>query len=245
MTFRAAWKLGWFFLEVVLVAVNYFFTTAFVSAKNKRRARASWMHRSARRLIRIYSCEYSSTGPVPQGGLLVSNHLSYLDILVIGSLTPAVFVSKSEVRNWPVIGWLTALAGTVYIVRDRRTHVGAVNQEIDSALADGMVVVVFPEGTSTDGSHVLPFRSPLLEPVTQGNHPIATGFLRYEMDDGAPGSEVCYWGDHTFFPHMLNLLGKKCVRGKMTFGTFQRTTDDRKELAKELREAVLKLKPGN
>jgi 1-acyl-sn-glycerol-3-phosphate acyltransferase len=244
MTFRAAWKLCWFLLVVVINAVDYFFTTAFVSKTNKRRARAIWMHRSARRFIRIYSCEYGSTGPIPKSGLLVSNHLSYLDILVIGAITPAVFVSKSEVRNWPVIGWLTMLAGTVYIVRDRRTHVGAVNQEIDSALADGMLVVVFPEGTSTDGSDVLPFRSPLLEPVTHGSHPISVGFLRYELDDGDPASEVCYWGDHTFATHMLNLLGKKRVRGKMAFGTFQRTTDDRKELAKELREAVLKLKPA-
>src|SRR5450756_334673 len=136
MTFRAAWKLGWFFLELVIVAVDYFFMTAFVSTKNKRRARSAWMHRAARRFIRIYSCEYSFTGPLPKNGLLVSNHLSYLDILVIGAITPVVFVSKSDGRNWPVIGWLTALAGTVYIVRERRTHVGAVNQEIEAALAD-------------------------------------------------------------------------------------------------------------
>jgi len=245
MTFRAAWKLGWFFLELVIVAVDYFFMTAFVSTKNKRRARSAWMHRAARRFIRIYSCEYSFTGPLPKNGLLVSNHLSYLDILVIGAITPVVFVSKSDVRNWSVIGWLTALAGTVYIVRERRTHVGAVNQEIEAALADGVLVVVFPEGTSTNGSEVLPFRSPLLEPVMAGNHPISVGFMHYEMDDGDPGDEVCYWGDHTFSAHTLNLLGKKRVRGKMAFGTFQRTTDDRKELAKDLREAVLKLKPGN
>ncbi|HSY17517.1 MAG TPA: lysophospholipid acyltransferase family protein [Candidatus Acidoferrales bacterium] len=242
MTFRAAWKLCWFLLEVGVVAVDYFFTTAFVSKAKKRRARSAWLQRAARRHIKIYSCDYSSTGPIPKSGLLVSNHLSYLDIMVIASITPVVFVSKSEVRNWPVIGWLTALAGTIFIVRERRTHVGAVNQEIESALADGVLVVVFPEGTSTNGSEVLPFRSPLLEPVTHGNHPISVGFLHYELDDGDPANEVCYWGDHTFFPHAVNLLSKKRVRAKMTFGTYQRTTDDRKELAKDLHEAVLKLK---
>jgi 1-acyl-sn-glycerol-3-phosphate acyltransferase len=245
MTFRAAWKLCWFLLEIGIVAVDYFFTTAFVSKKNKRRACSAWLHRAARRHIRIYSCDYTSTGPIPKNGLLVSNHLSYLDIMVIASLTPVVFVSKSEVRSWPVIGWLTALAGTIFIVRERRTHVGAVNQEINSALADGVLVVVFPEGTSTNGSEVLPFRSPLLEPVIGGNLPISTGFLSYELDGGNPANEVCYWGDHTFFPHAVNLLSKKRVRAKMIFGTFQRTTGDRKELAKDLREAVLKLKPAN
>lgn len=226
------------------MAVDYFFTTAFVAKQAKRRAQAAWMHRAARRHIKIYSCDYSSTGPVPKSGLLVSNHLSYLDILVIGAITPAVFVSKSEVRGWPIIGWLTALAGTVYIVRERRTHVGAVNQEIESALADGILVVVFPEGTSTNGDVVLPFRSPLLEPVTRGKHPIATGFLHYELEGGDARNEVCFWGDHVFFTHAANLLSKRRVHGHMTFGTFQRTTDDRKELAGQLREAVLKLKPG-
>jgi len=244
MTFRAAWKLCWFLLEIGIVAVDYFFTTAFVSKKNKRRARAAWLNRAAKRHIKIYSCDYRSTGPIPKSGLLVANHLSYLDIMVIAAITPAVFVSKSEVRNWPVIGWLTALAGTIFIVRERRTHVGAVNQAIESAMADGVLVVVFPEGTSTNGSEVLPFRSPLLEPVIGTQLPIATGYLSYELEGGDPANEVCYWGDHTFFPHAVNLLSKKRVHAKMTFGTYHRTTDDRKELAKDLREAVVKLKPA-
>ena len=242
MTFRAAWKLCWFLLEVLICVVDYVFTTAFVPAKSKRLARASWLHRACKRQVKIYSCDYASTGLIPRSGLLVSNHLSYLDILVIGSLTSVVFVAKSEVRQWPVIGWLTALAGTVFIVRERRTHVGAVNKEIESALADGVLVVVFPEGTSTDSETVLPFRSPLLEPVTTGAHPIATGYLHYELTDGDARNEVCYWGDHTFFPHAVNLLSKRRVHATMRFGTFQRTTDDRKELAVQLREAVLELK---
>lgn len=244
MTFRAAWKLGWFLLEVAIAAVDYACTTAFVPQNSKRLARAAWLHRAAKRHIRIYSCDYSSTGPIPKNGLLVSNHLSYLDILVIGALTPAVFVSKSEVRSWPVIGWLTALAGTIFIVRERRTHVGAVNEEIQSALAAGVLVVVFPEGTSTNGETLLPFRSPLLEPVTAGNHAISVGHLQYELEGGNASNEVCYWGDHTFFSHAVNLLSKRRVHATMHFGTFQRTTNDRKELARELHEAVLKLKPA-
>ena len=243
MTFRSAWKLCWFLLEIIICVVDYVFTTAFASKSSKRLARAKWLHRACRRQIKIYGCDYSSIGPIPKSGLLVSNHLSYLDILVIAAITPAVFVSKSEVRGWPVIGWLTSLAGTVYIVRERRTHVGVVNQEIESALADGVLVVVFPEGTSTNSDEVLPFRSPLLEPVTHGNHPIATGYLHYELAGGDARNEVCFWGDHSFFPHAVNLLGKHGrVDATMRFGTFQRTTDDRKVLAAQLRTAVLQLK---
>jgi hypothetical protein len=91
----------------------------------------------------------------------------------------------------------------------------------------------------------LPFRSPLLEPVTGGQHPIAVAYLHYEVDGGNARNDVCYWGDHTFFPHAVNLLGKKRVRATVRLGTFQRTTDDRKELAKQLREAVVKLKEVN
>ncbi len=245
MTFRAAAKLIWFLFECGVIVVNYFFTVAFVPEKARRLARAAWLHRACRRHIKIYGCDVSFSGPVPESGLLVANHLSYLDILVIASIMPAVFVSKSEVRQWPLIGRLTALAGTVFIQRGRRTHVGPVNREIASAMDDGALVVVFPEGTSSNGEQVLPFRSPLLEPVIRGRQPIAVGFLHYELDDGDARNEVCYWGDHTFFTHAVNLLGKKCrVRATMRFGIFQRKSDDRKELARELREEVLRLKHG-
>lgn len=241
MTLRAAGKLIWFLFEVVVVVVNYIFTVLFAPKKSRRLARAAWLHRAARRHIKVYSCDFSSVGPIPQSGLLVSNHLGYLDILVIAAITPAVFVSKSEVRGWPLFGWLASLAGTVFIQRHRRLHVGEVNQEIESALADGVLVVVFPEGTSTNSEEVLPFRSSLLEPVTTGNHPVSVSYIHYELDGGDARNEVCYWGDHTFFPHAVNLLGKRRVRAMVRFGEFQHTTNDRKELAKQLREAVLEL----
>jgi 1-acyl-sn-glycerol-3-phosphate acyltransferase len=245
MTLRAAGRLCWFLGELGVVLVGYVFTAAFASNKSKRRAQAVWLHRSARRHIRIYGCAYSASGPIPRKGLLVMNHLSYLDILVISALTPAIFVSKSEVRNWPLFGWLASLGGTLFIQRERRTHVGVVNREIESALADGVLVVVFPEGTSTNGDDVLPFRSSLLEPVTTGTHPITVGCMRYELEDGDAREDVCYWGDHEFFPHTVNLLGKRRVRATVQFSAFQRTTADRKELARQLHEAVLELKPKN
>jgi 1-acyl-sn-glycerol-3-phosphate acyltransferase len=243
MSLRAAGKFVWFLFEVVVILFDYLFTTAFTPEKFRRVARAAWMHRACRRHLRIYSCTVSFEGPVPKNGLLVTNHLSYLDVLVIASITPAVFVSKAEIRSWPVIGWLGALGGTVFVRRERRTHVGIVNREIASAMAAGVLVVVFPEGTSTNGDDVLPFHSSLLKPVTTGPQPVSVGYLRYELDDGDVRNEVCYWGDRAIFPHAMILLGKRRVRAKMRFGAFQRTTNDRKELAVQLREAVLKLKP--
>jgi 1-acyl-sn-glycerol-3-phosphate acyltransferase len=242
MTLRAAGRLCWFAWEVAVIVVDYFFTVAFAAKISQRAARAAWLQRSSRRHLRIFGFSADIAGPVPQTGLLVSNHLSYLDILVIAATTPAVFVSKAEVRRWPLFGWLATLGGTVFIERARRTHVGAVNREIQSALAEGVLVVVFPEGTSTNGDEVLPFRSSLLEPALAGHQPISIAWLHYETPGGDAKQEVCYWGDHEFFPHLINLLGKKSVRATLRFGTFQRTTDDRKELAKQLHAAVSALK---
>jgi 1-acyl-sn-glycerol-3-phosphate acyltransferase len=241
MTLRSAGKLIWFAAQIVVDVVDYFFRTAFVPKNSKRAARAAGLQRATRRHLKIFNFKAEVSGPVPSGGLIVSNHLSYLDILVLSSVTPAVFVSKADVRRWPVFGWLSMLGGTVYIERERRTHVGAVNREIVSALADGVPVVVFPEGTSSDGQTILPFRSSLLEPVASGTHAITTSWIHYTLGDGDAGQEICYWGDHSFFPHLLNLLDKQKISAKVCFGKFERTTDDRKELAKHLQTAVEKL----
>lgn len=245
MTLRAAGKLCWFAVKILTVVADYFFRVASVPAAAKRAARAAWLQRSARRHLQLFGFQAEVSGPVPAKGLIVSNHLSYLDILVLSSVTPAVFVSKADVRRWPVFGWLSMLGGTLYIERERRTHVGVVNREIASALADGVPVVVFPEGTSSDGKTILPFRSSLLEPAAGGSQPIATSWIHYTLGDGDAGQEICYWGNHTFFPHLLNLLDKRQISAKVCFGKFERTTDDRKELAKQLQAAVEKLKAEN
>ena len=241
MIFRKAARLVWFVFELGVILVNFLFTAACTPRKNRRVARAAWLHRACRRHLRVFGVTVSFDGPVPTKGLLVSNHLSYLDILVISSITPAVFVSKSEVRSWPLFGWLASMAGTVFIRRARRADVGPVNREIEAAMAEGALVVVFPEGTSTDGREVLPFRSSLLEPVAGGTHPIAVGRMHYEADGGDARNDVCYWGDHSFFPHAMKVLGLRAVRAKVRFRKFERTTTDRKELAGQLHEAVLKL----
>ena len=241
-------KLGrscWFTAEVSWAVIDYARRAAFAPAKTKRLARAAWLQRASRRHLRIFNFSASVTGPIPQQGLLVSNHLSYLDILVLSSITPAVFVSKAEVRKWPLFGWLAMLAGTVFVNRERRTQVGQTNQEIEQALAENTLVVLFPEGTSSDGKQLLPFKTSLLEPVARDPHDIATCWLHYELTDGDAGQEVCYWGDHSFFPHLMNLIGKRAIRAEIRFGTFKKETTDRKELARQLNAAVGVLKSEN
>jgi 1-acyl-sn-glycerol-3-phosphate acyltransferase len=243
---RIAGRILRFAAQVALNVLDYFFTAAFAPGKSRRRARAAWLQRAARRHLKIFGYSADVAGPVPASGLLVSNHLSYLDILALAAIAPAVFVSKAEVRRWPLFGWLAALAGTVFVKRERRLSVGAVNGEIRDALADGALVVIFPEGTSSrgNGETVLPFRTSLLEPAVQDQPAISVAWLHYELADGDARDEVCYWGDHVFFPHVIRLLGRKSVRATIRFGQFQERIGDRKELARRLHSAVMELKTG-
>jgi 1-acyl-sn-glycerol-3-phosphate acyltransferase len=234
----------WFLWNLLVYITDYFLTAARAPKDKERLERAAWLSRSSRRHLRIFKYSASVSGDIPRKGLLFCNHLSYLDILAISAVTPAVFVSKSEVRSWPLFGWFATISGTVFVERARRLHVGEVNREVEDALAAGALVVIFPEGTSTDGKALLPFRTSLLEPATQGNHEIHVGWLHYELEpgDGDASTEVCYWGDHAFFPHAINLLGKKSIRATLRFAKFNRTTDDRKELAGQLQAAVEELR---
>jgi lyso-ornithine lipid O-acyltransferase len=239
--FRIVGRLLWFGGEVLLSLFDFLIRCVFCPENSRRRARALWLQRICRRVIRIFSLEIEAAGEIPARGLLISNHLSYLDILALSSLTPAIFVAKHEVKAWPVMGMLARLGGALFIDRQRRTHVGAVNNEIESALNDGALVVIFPEGTSSDGRTVLPFKSSLLEPATQQKHPLAVSGVQYTLADGDAGGEVCYWGDAVFFPHLLNLLGKRNVRATIRFSAIKQHSTDRKELARQLHAAVVKL----
>jgi 1-acyl-sn-glycerol-3-phosphate acyltransferase len=239
---RVAGRFFWF-VGVVLVAVfDFLFRCAFRPGNSAPTARALWLQRHSRRVLKIFRLEPRVSGPVPARGLLVSNHLGYLDVFVLASIAPAMLVAKREIRFWPVVGWLAQMGGTLFIDRARRVEVVRVNHEIQAALNRGALVVLFPEGTSSNGQTVLPFKSSLLEPAAATAHPLSVSVIQYTIEDGDAGEDVCYWGNHTFFPHLLNLLGKRAVHATVRFATVQRTGADRKQLAVQLREEILKLK---
>jgi 1-acyl-sn-glycerol-3-phosphate acyltransferase len=192
-------------------------------------------------MLRVVKLSFQATGPVPTDGLLVSNHLSYLDILVIASLTRAAFVSKHELKYWPVLGWLACAAGTLFVNRARPSLAGRAVSDLQTAMGNGVLVVLFPEGTSSDGSGVLPFKSSMLEPVVRQDHPVSVSRIRYELDDGDVGEDVCYWKDMIFVPHLIKLLSKRSIRAFVRFSPAQVAATDRKQLARELHSAVVRL----
>ena len=232
----------WLAGEFALAGLDYIRRCAFRPASRLPSARAIWLQHCSRRILQVIQVETKVSGPIPSRGLLVSNHLSYLDILVLSALTPAIFVSKHEVKNWPIFGWFANLAGTIYVRRERRTDTGRVTRQIEEALGNNVLVILFPEGTSSSGETVLPFKSSLLEPAAQQTHSLSVGLIAYELDDGDPVEEICYWRDMTLVPHLINLLSKRSVRACVRFASVHDGSTDRKELARQLQAEVLKLK---
>lgn len=242
--FRFAVRIVWFTGEVLFAVFGFIYSLCFrrMEGPALARVRARCLQRHARRTLRVMGFEVSVGGRAPASGLLVSNHLSYLDILVLSSITPAIFVSKSEVRHWPVFGWMARRAGTLFIERAKRSDVARVNDEAERLLEAGLLLVVFPEGTSSDGREVLPFKSSLLEPIVGRRHPLSVAHISYEIEEGDAGEDVCYWGDMTFGPHLLKLLTKSRVRASVSFTSVEPCADCRKELARQLHSEVSRLK---
>ena len=239
---RFVFRAIWFIAELLGFACDFSWRWLMRGGALPQSERSRWLQRSSRRTLKVFSLDTTREGIPPVAGLLVSNHLSYLDILVLVSLMPAVFVAKSEVKSWPVFGWFASLAGTLFVVRTRRTDVSRMNAEIEKTLDGGDVLVLFPEGTSWNGSEVLPFKSSLLEPIVGSKHPLTVAHISYEIADGDMANDICYWGDMTFFPHLLMLMTKEKIKARVNFAPLLNPASDRKELALQLHEAVSRLK---
>jgi 1-acyl-sn-glycerol-3-phosphate acyltransferase len=207
---------------------------------------ADWRARTqrawARGVCRILGVRLAVEGRAPRGAcLLVANHLSYLDVVVLGALVPCAFVAKREVARWPVLGFLARAMGTLFIERENRRALTGLNRRLRARLERGETLVLFPEGTSTAGEGVLPFRPALLAPAVTLGLPVAYAALRYATPRGErPASEaVCWWGDMTFGPHVLALLRLPAIEARVRFGAESIEATDRKHLAARLRSAVL------
>lgn len=203
--------------------------------------RARWSQRWGRRFLQVLRVEVTVVGEPPKDGLLVANHLGYVDIPVLAAASPMVFVSKAEVRNWPIIGWLTRCAGTIYVDRSRKADVVSVNEGLEAVARQQALLCIFPEGTSTGGDRVLPFRPALLEPAVARGWKVSTAWIGYRVPGGSAADEVCYWRDMVFGPHFLNLLSLEKIVAVVAFGPTVSSGEDRKLLALQLHAAVCRL----
>jgi 1-acyl-sn-glycerol-3-phosphate acyltransferase len=158
-----------------------------------RSVRLSLRRLWARWMLHFIGIEFHADGAALEpGALLVANHVSWLDILALASCTPAVFVAKSEVRRWPMIGWLAARAETVFIRRASGRSLLEVKNRIAGLLLDGRSVVMFPEATTSDGETVLPFRSGLFQSTVDADRPVQAIALAYLDERGRRSSSAVF-----------------------------------------------------
>ncbi|UCF67890.1 MAG: 1-acyl-sn-glycerol-3-phosphate acyltransferase [Acidobacteriota bacterium] len=211
--------------------------------------RVSHFHRWSRMMARILGMSITMRGhPAPPPFVLVSNHLSYVDVILVGACVPGVFVAKSEIARWPILGSLTRAANTLFIERERMSDIPRVLELLDGVLDAGQGVILFPEGTSTAGDRVLPFRSPLLEVASRRTLPVTYATIRYETIEhesenrrdatAEGGGAVCWWGEMTLAGHLYRLLQLPGFHATLKIGARPIADSDRKALATKLRDAV-------
>lgn len=239
------------FIRLLLFALTTVSTVVLVAAGNlllgviRREWRITWKNYVIKSWAWItgfiLGLELNVSGQPPKPPFfLVANHLSYIDVVLLWRYLDATFVAKSEIKSWPFFGWSTRILGVLFIDRALKRDVRRMNRRISETISDRQGVIIFPEGTSSEGAKVLPFNAPLLQYPADTQMPVCYATLSYETTepDSPAHMNVCWWGDMPFFPHFWNVLKLKKIKAAVTFGEYSIVEEDRKLLARKLKQAV-------
>ncbi len=196
----------------------------------------------ARKMLERVGVELKIVGaPAPAGPmLLVSNHISWVDILALHAVCPCRFVAKADVEHWPLVGTLVTGGGTLYVKRESRRDAMRVVHRMAQALKDGDILAVFPEGTTSDGSSVLPFHSGLIQAAISADAPVQPVALQIvNGKSGRPSRAVSYMGDESLAGSIWRTLCARELCAVVTFGAPQRAAGrDRRAWAQDLRREI-------
>ena len=226
-------------VTLALLPAEFAFRAAGGSAD--RMVAAVW----SRALLFCLGLRLQRQGRPIESGLIAANHSSWIDPLAIGAAAPAFFVAKREVRSWPGIGWLCRL-GRVEFVERRPSAAKSQVGRLSERLAKSHLLCVFPEGTSSDGFRVLPFRSSLFASVLEheslaGEAIVQPVAILYRPDSSLPANLYAWWGEMTFAGHLLDVVAHSC-RGTVTVSFLDpvhaSSYPDRKSLARAVEEVV-------
>ena len=196
-----------------------------------------------RSFVWISNMKIETVGTPPKPPFfLVTNHLSYTDIGAIRAVVKGIFVAKGEVRSWFLAGRICRDMGTIFIDRANRRDIPRAGEEIIERLDAGEGVIVFPEGMSTKGDRVYPFNSSFLEFAAKSGTPVSYAAITYRTPPGdMPASlAACWWEDIGFFAHLWRLFHVSEYTAIINFGEEPVVNPDRKVLAAELRDRVVK-----
>lgn len=192
------------------------------------------------RIPRIIGMQVTVTGePVEGAVLMVANHISWLDIALLGGVANPRFLSKAEVRNWPVIGWLADKSGTLFITRGKAGAAAQASATILQAMQGGRAVLLFPEGTTTTGNDVRTFHARLFAPVFDANVPVQPVALRYPGSDKLTNPLIPYVDHQSLINNLNAILGEKELNAEVHFLPLIYPQGlDRKNLAAQAEEQV-------
>ena len=215
-------------------------TVVFVYPLIKDRWRRKLKQRWSRVMLDILGIKLEADlRHIPPGSMLVANHISWLDIFVVNAALPCAFVSKEEVRHWPIIGWLAAINDTVFLKRGSRGHARLINEEIGAKLEHGAHVAVFPEGTTTDGTQVLHFHAALLQPALAAQRPIVPVGISYWENNGERSLAPRYDGDLSIGECFSAIAHRpRLVARLVSTPSLGLAGEDRRRVALAAREAI-------
>lgn len=228
-----------FFSLTFGVYLTWFFGSIFIP--NKQYWRELLFRLWAKGFVEISKIEIKIIGnPPKQPFFLVSNHLSYVDIPVLRAVAEGIFIAKSDIRNWFLVGKMIADFGNIFVNRNNRRDIPRAGNDILQALNRNEGIIVFPEGTSTNGEKVLPFKSSFLEFAANHDFPVHYVSITYQtpFDEPSAGESVCWWDETSFIPHLWRFFQLRKVSAIINFGEKPIQNANRKELAKELWQAV-------
>mgnify|MGYP001627274973 CR=1 FL=1 len=235
---RAVWRL----LRAIVHALVGWLTILLVFPRWNQQRRDAHVQVWSLRMLRILGIPLRVRGRPPQHGpvLLVANHISWLDILVMHAARHCRFVSKADVKHWPLIGTLATGGGTLYIEREKRRDAMRVVHHMAESLKAGEVVAVFPEGTTGDGRKLLPFHGNLVQAAISAHVPILPVALRFvDVETGTDSDGPLYLGDDTLLSSLWRTLAGKPFVAHVRFGEPEEANGrDRRQWAHDLRETV-------
>ena len=218
-------------------------TVLLVFPRLDRPRRAAHVSRWAARLLAILGIQVRVLGRRPVSGqagvLIAANHVSWLDIHLLHSLLPARFISKAEVRGWPLIGWLAEAAGTVFLVREKKADAMRVNRAMAEHLRLGDCLALFPEGTTSDGSELLPFYPSLFQPAVEAGTQVWPVRIRYRTAAGERSEAAAYHGDMSLGQSFRRIVRARDIEAEVYFlPPIDSTGLSRRELARRTEDAI-------
>ena len=194
-------------------------------------------------LLRAFHIKVVTFGNLPpantQGVMFVANHVSWADIHALNSLIALRFVAKSDIKNWPIFGYLVTKANTLFIDRSKRQQAGRIVETVLDSLKAGDNCCYFPEGTTSDGTHMLPFKSSVLQAAISANTHIWPVAIKYVNADGSINTEMAYAGDTSMIQSMKIVIAQKNALVELHFLTpMQAAGRDRRELTDAAFQAI-------